>query len=215
MSMRINDEGRLALGRTVRERLETVRDLHAIVAERIAKQEELDGNLKEALDRVGKESTEEHDALDALSQASEEAARRIRLVALKLETKHLEGAVDDDTYRTILGAAFPQGTGAVGGTPGDRHTAMSRIGQALEQHPAVDPGGELSKVAKHSLSDREPRNEAAKKEAAERQEAHEQLGQARVAWDEGYQASKEIVGGLLRDAGRHAELGQLLPDAAK
>jgi len=120
--------------------------------------------------------------------------------------------VDDEAYRAAMTTAYPQGTGVVGGTPGDRHAAAQRVLQALTEQASIDPDGELGKIAKEQMAELERRNEAAKKEAAEKQQAHEQLGQARVAWDEGYQATKEILSGLLRDVGRHAELPSLFPD---
>lgn len=210
--MRITDQQRLQWGEIVRERLKALAGLHGIVAERIAKQEAVDARLREALDRVGRDSSDENDALSALETASAEAAKKLRLVGLRLEEAHLEGRVPDEPYRAAMAAAFPQGTGIVGGNPGDRYAAARRIAATLAEHTAVDPEGKLAALAAEAASELETRNTAAKKEAAERQDAHEALGHARVAWDEGYLATKEIVSGLLRDAGRHAELRGVFPD---
>ena len=212
--MRISDQQRLAWGTTLRERLEAVRPLHGIVGERIARMETLDEQLHEALSRVTQESSEESDALTTLATASDEAARKLRLVAIRLEQAHLEGSVAPDLYRTAMGAAFPSGSGVVGGTPADRYSAARRVTATLEQHRAIDPDGSLATLAREAAADLEAKNAAAKKEAAERQVAHESLGRARHAWDEGYQATKEIVSGLLRDAARLGELRSLFPDLA-
>ena len=210
--MRITDEKRLAWGRALTETLRSATQLHAIVQERIDKQEKLNERLATALAHVNQESAQENETLSALTAASEDTAKKLRLIAIKLEQAHLEGKVEDEPYRAAMTTAYPQGTGVVGGTPGDRHAAAQRVLQALTEHASIDPDGELGKIAKEQMAELERRNEAAKKEAAEKQQAHEQLGQARVAWDEGYQATKEILSGLLRDVGRHAELPSLFPD---
>lgn len=210
--MRITDQQRLHWGEVLRERLKALAGLHGIVGERIAKQETLDARLREALDRVGRDSNDENDALTALETASGEAAKKLRLVGLRLEEAHLEGRLPEEPYRAAMAAAFPQGTGVIGGGPGDRYAAARRIAAALAEHTAVDPEGKLAALAAEAASELEARNAAAKQEAAERQEAHETLGRARVAWDDCYLATKEIVSGLLRDAGRHAELRGVFPD---
>lgn len=210
--MRITDEKRLAWGQALRESLQGVKGLHAIVQERIDKQEKLDARLSEALQQVNRESAQENETLGALTAASEETAKKLRLIAIKLEQAHLESNVDEEAYRAAMAAAFPQGTGVVGGTPGDRHAAAQRVARVLAEHNAVDADGSLAGMAREQMADLERRNEAAKKEAAGKQQAHEQLGQARVAWDDGYQATKEIVSGLLRDVGRYAELTSIFPD---
>lgn len=210
--MRITDETRLSWGKLLRERLAGVTDLHAIVAERIAKQETLEAGLKAALDRVAEASSDEGDALAALTAASEDAARKLRLVGLKLEEAHLEGRVDDETYRAVVAAAFPRGTGTARGTPADRYNLAKRVATALREHSAVDPDGSLLKIVEGAVAELESCNAAAKQEAAARQQAHEALGRARVTWDDGYLATKEIVSGLLRDAGRHSELRKIFPD---
>jgi hypothetical protein len=212
--MRISDQQRLSWGKTLRERLEAERSLHAIVGERIARMETLDAQLGEALSRVNQESSEESEALTSLTTASDETARKLRLVAIKLEQAHLEGSVAPDLYRTAMGAAFPQGSGVIGGTPADRYAAARRVTASLEQHGAIDPDGSLAAIVREAAGDLEAKNVAAKKEAAERHVAHESLGRARHAWDEGYLATKEIVTGLLRDAARLGDLRALFPDLA-
>lgn len=209
--MRLTDEQRIEWGAELCKRLEGAKSLHAIVGERIAKQQELDAALKASMERAGREATEETDALRALTEASEDAARRARLVAVKLEAAHLEGSIEADVYQKVIGASFPQGTGSIGAMPGDRFQALRRIAAALEAIPE-GVGAELGKLAADAAATLQTANDRAKKEAAERQAAHDDLGQARARWDDGWLATKEILSGLLRDAGRRQELPDYFPD---
>lgn len=212
--MTTTDEQRLQWGAQARERLAAMKGLHAIVGERVAKQVELDGALRGAIERAGREALEESAARKALADATEDAGRRAKLIALKLETAQLEEQIPVDVYRTVVAAAFPGGVSAIGLQPGERRDAMQRIAKALEEAPAADPGGTLRKSAQNGLGALEDANAATKKEAADKTGALSALAEARTKWDEGYTASKEIVSGLLRDLGRRAELGGLFVDLA-
>ncbi len=210
--MRITDDLRLSWGEALREALGGLSDLHSIVAERTERQKRLDETLAQAAERVGREETEESDALEALQKASEDALRRARLVALKLETAKLEAGLEHDVFNAVMNAAYPRGVGQIGGSAGERHRALEHIAGALVEHPDVDGDGALRKLATEGMQMLTDANEAAKKEAAEKKEAHEQLIEARTAWDDGYEATKNILSGILLDAGRREELPDVFPD---
>ena len=212
--MTTTDDQRPQLGAQARERLETVRDLHPIIAERIAKLKELDELLSAATGLYKQKELDELAARTALNDASEDAARRGRLIALKLETAQLEGQIPLEAYRTALAGAFPVGAAAVGVLPGERHAAMQRIAKALEETPTADPSGTLRQSALNGAKALEDANNATKTEAADKTAALQALADARARWDEGYTATKEIVSGLLRDVGRRAELGALFGEVA-
>lgn len=210
--MRITDERRLAWGETLRHRLAAADDMHMILEERADAQEQLDQALSAAVDRVGQEKTQESEALAELEKASEDAGRRARLVAVKLESAQLEGQIDTETYNAVMAAAFPQGAQTIPPQPRDRHDALARIVSALEQHPDADPKSELRQSTTQGQKALEQANERAKKEQSEHKAAHDALEQARHAWDEGYLATKEIVSGVLRSEGRREELPRFFPD---
>ena len=210
--MAVDDHQRLEWGAALRSNLEQETTLHGIVQERIDRMKELEDVLEGAVRRVSEEKSQEGDALGALSTASEDAVRRARLVGVKLEAAFLEGEVPEDTYRAALSAAFPKGPQSIGATPQQRLEALRRIVAALSEHGAADPSGKLGPLAQEGAEAIEAANDQAKREQAESREANEALSAARHGFDEGYQASKEIVGGLLRDAGRLTELRDLFPD---
>ncbi len=212
--MRITDQDRLTWGPALSQRLAPVSDLHAIVAERGARQAELSSALAEAEKRIDREASEEGAALDRLTQASEDAERILRLVALKLETAHLEGEVADDAFRAFMGAAFPHGAGATGSTPGDRYQAIKRVSDALAANAELGTRESLAEKAAESVKALESANEEAKREAGEKRAASEALSEARAKWDDAWIATKEILSGLLRDAGRRDELPSYFPDGA-
>lgn len=212
--MSTTDEQRTQWGAHARDRLETVRDLHAIVGERIGKQRELDDALRACIEVAGKEALDESAARKALADATEDAGRRAKLIALKLETAQLEGQIAADVYRSLVTAAFPGGAAAIGIQPGERFNALQRIAQALEATPAADPGSTLRQSALNGAKALEDANAATKKEEADKHGALQALADARTRWDEGYIASKEILSGLLRDVGRRAELSALFADLA-
>jgi hypothetical protein len=210
--MAVDDHQRLEWSAALRSNLEQVIDLHGIVQERIDRQKTLQDALESAVKRVEQEKSQEGDALGALAAASEDAVRRARLVGVKLEAAFLEGEVPEDVYRAALAAAFPKGSQSIGTTPQQRLEALRRIVAALSEHAAADPSGTLGPLAQEGVSAIEDANAQAKREQAEAQEANDALAAARHDFDEGYQATKEIVGGLLRDAGRLNELRDLFPD---
>jgi len=82
--MRITDEKRLAWGRALTETLRSATQLHAIVQERIDEQEKLNERLATALAHVNQESAQENETLSALTAASEDTAKKLRLIAIKL-----------------------------------------------------------------------------------------------------------------------------------
>lgn len=207
-----DDQQRIAWGLALRTNLGALEELHGIVAERIERQKALDEALEEALQRVGSERLDEAGALAALSRASDDAARRARLIAVRLEAALLEGKIDDEAFKAANSAAFPRGGQAIGNTPAQRFEALDRIASVLADHPAADPGGELAKLATEGAQAIRDANDSAKREQTEHKDANEQLTKARHAWDEGYLATKEIVTGLLRDAGRLVEQRQAFPD---
>jgi len=210
----MTDEQRTQHGAHARDHLEAVRDLHAIVGERITKQTELDDGLRAAIERAGQEAQEESEARKSLSDANEDAGRRAKLIALKLETAQLEGQIPAELYRTVIAAAFPGGPAAIGLQPGERFNALQRIHQALEANAAADPGSTLRQSAQNGAKTLEDANAATKKEEADKHGALQALADARIRWDEGYAATKEILSGLLRDVGRRSELGGLFIDLA-
>jgi len=212
--MTTTDAQRLSWGSLARERLTGLTSLHGIVSERVAKQESADEALRQSVERAGREATEESEALSTLKQASEEAARKAKLVALKIETQHLEGALSAEALASAMTAAFPSGAGAVGAHPGERYNGLRRVGSVLEAKPELDRDGDLRRLVSEAARTLEVANEAAKKEAAERHEAYKALDEARARWDECYLATKEIVSGLLRDAGRRGEMAAFFGDLA-
>lgn len=208
-----DDSQRIAWGTALRSNLEQLKSLHSIVGERLARQQVLDEALSSALERLGKERTDETTALNTLANASEDAIRRARLVAVKLEAAFLEAKVPEETYRAAQSAAFPRGVSSIGATPAQRVEALDRIVAALEEHKDADPSGELATLARDGAQAIRDANEGAKRDQAESREAGEQLARARHQWEEGYLATKDIVSGLLREADRLGELSQLFPDA--
>ncbi len=211
--MPVTDHQRVEYGAAVRANLTHVEELHAIVAERIAKLETVEKALETAVKRVEQERSEEGDALGALATASDDAVRRARLVGVKLEAAFLEGRVKEDVYRAALAAAFPRGAQSVGTTPAERLQALERIVAALTEHGGADPEGTLTQLASEGAQAIKDANSAAKREQAESREASDALAKARHDFDEIYQATREIVTGLLRDAGRLGELRDIFPDA--
>lgn len=210
--MAIDDATRLQWGPALRSNLEPLHDLHSIVQERIDKLSETESTLKDALERVAKESSEEGDALSMLATASDDAVRRGRLVGVKLEAAFLEQSIPEEAYRAALSAAFPQGAQSIGSTPAQRLEAMHRIAGALEMHDAADPDGALSAIAAEGARAIENANAEAKREQEEAREAKDALDAARTTFDDSYLATKEIVGGLLREAKRLSELRDIFPD---
>ncbi|HJL18436.1 MAG TPA: hypothetical protein RMH99_22420 [Sandaracinaceae bacterium LLY-WYZ-13_1] len=210
--MAVNDHQRLEFSAALRSNLEQLANLHDIVAERIERQKAVEEALESAVKRVEEEKSQEGDALKALSEASEDAVRRARLVGVKLEAAFLEGQVTEEVYRAALNAAFPNGPQSIGTTPQQRLEALRRIATALSQHDAADPSGELGPLAQGGAQAIEDANAQAKREQADAQEANDSLAAARHDFDEGYQATKEIVAGLLRDAKRLNELKDVFPD---
>lgn len=210
--MAATDHQRLEWSAALRSNLEQLVDLHAIVQERIDRHKVLEDALETAVARVEREKREAGDALESLAEASEDAVRRARLIGVKLEAAFLEGAVPEDVYRAALAKAFPQGPRSVGSTPQQRLEALKRIRAALVEHESADPSGTLGRLAQEGADAIEDANAQAKREQAETQEANDALASARHAFDEGYQATREIIGGLLRDANRRNELQDIFPD---
>lgn len=210
--MAVTEHQRVEWSAALRSNLEQITDLHSIVEERVERLKALEAALETALKRVEAEQSEESDALRQLSEASEDAVRRARLIGVKLEASFLEGDVKEEIYRAALGAAFPRGPQSLGTTPQQRLEALHRMVTALEEHSGADPEGKLSTLAAGGAEAIEAANDAAKREQQDSREANEALAKARHEFDEGYQATKEIIGGLLRDAGRLSELRDLFPD---
>lgn len=210
--MAIDDHQRVEWSAALRSNLEPLTDLHAIVGERVERLTTLEKELDRTAKTVEAEKREEGDALGSLAGASEDAVRRARLIGVKLEAAFLEGDVPEEVYRAALGAAFPSGPQSLGTTPQHRLEALTRIATALKEHAAADPDAKLSKLAAEGAKAIEAANQQAKREQAESRAASEALAKARHDFDEGYQATKEIVGGLLRDAGRLGELRDVFPD---
>jgi len=210
--MPVDDHQRLEWSAALRSNLEQITDLHGIVQDRIERHEAVERELSEALSLVERERDEDNDALGALAEASEDAVRRARLVGVKMEMAFLEGDVPEDVYRAALAAAYPAGSQSVGTTPAQRYEALKRIETALETHAGADADGALRTLAREGAATLEEANLAAKREQEETQQAGQRLSDARGAFDRAYQASKEIVGGLLRDAQRLAELHDVFPD---
>ncbi len=210
--MAIDDATRLQWGPALRSNLEPLHALHSIVQERIDRLTETEGALKDALERVARESSEEGDALSMLATASDDAVRRARLVGVKLEAAFLEQSIPEEQYRAALAAAFPQGAQSIGATPALRLDALHRIAGALEMHADADPGGSLATLATEGARAIEDANAQAKREQEEAREAKDALEGARSAFDDSYLATKEILGGLLREAKRLGELRDIFPD---
>lgn len=210
--MAITDHQRIEWSAALRANLEQLSDLHAIVSERSERLQRVATTLEEAVRRVERERSEEGDALGALAAASEDAVRRARLVGVKLEAAFLEGKIAEPAYRAALSAAFPKGAQSIGTTPAQRLEALERVVAALHEHAEADPEGALSEIAAGGVLGIKNANELAKREQAESREASDALAKARHELDEAYQATKEIVTGLLRDAGRLNELRDVFPD---
>jgi hypothetical protein len=210
--MAVDDQQKIEWGAALRANLEQLTDLHSIVRERIDRLATSGGALESAMERVSAERSQEGDALGSLSSASEDAVRRARLVGVKLEAAFLEGRVKEETYRAALAAAFPRGPQSIGTTPAQRLEALERVVSALTEHGAAEPDGSLIEVARAGAQAIRDSNEHAKREQAESRDAADALTAARHDFDECYQATREIVSGLLRDAGRIGELRSLFPD---
>ncbi len=210
--MAVDDHQRIEWSAALRANLTQLTDLHAIIQERIDRLATTDAALESAAERVSDERTQEGAALGSLSAASEDAVRRARLVGVKLEAAFLEGRVQEDIYRAALAAAFPRGPQSIGTTPAQRLEALERIVAALTEHGEVDPDGALVEIARSGAQAIRDANEQAKREQAESRDANEALATARHDFDECYQATREIVSGVLRDAGRFGELRNVFPD---
>lgn len=207
-----SDHQRVEHGAALRANLAQLTSLHVIVGERIAKLEVVEKALEEAVKRVERERSEEGDALGSLASASEDAVRRARLIGVKLEAAFLEGRVKEDVYRAALSAAFPRGAQSIGTTPAERLQALERVTSALTEHGAADPDGSLIELARAGAQAIKDANESAKREQAESREANDARALARHEFDQAYQATREIMSGLLRDAGRLGELRDVFPD---
>ncbi len=210
--MSVTDQQRVEWSSALRSNLEPLTDLHGIVQDRLDRHDALERDLTEALERVERERTEDGEALGMLSAASEDAVRRARLVGVKLEMRFLENAITEEVYRSVLAGAFPAGAHSVGATPALRYEALGRIVSALGQHAEADPDGSLVTLAREGAEAIEAANLAAKREQAETQAAADAVSAARVAFDRAYQATKEILSGLLRDVERLDELRDIFPD---
>jgi len=210
--MSVSDHQRVEWSAALCSNLEQLTDLHGIVQDRLDRHDALQKRLAEALEKVEQERSEDGNALSALSTASEDAVRRARLVGVKLEMAFLEGTIEEEPYRSVLAAAYPAGSQSVGTTPAARLDALERIVAALAQYDAADPEGDLGVLAHEGARAIEQANQEAKREQEETEAAAEELSNARVVFDRAYQASKEIVSGLLRDVGRLDELRDIFPD---
>lgn len=210
--MSVTDHQRVEWSAALRSNLEPLTELHGIVQDRIDRMAAIEERVAETLATVERERTEDSDALSQLSKASEDAVRRARLVGVKLEMAFLEGQIPEEAYRSALAAAFPAGSQSVGATPALRHEALKRIVAAMSQFGAADPDGALGTLAQEGAKAIEDANAAAKREQEETQAAQEALSAARVEFDRAYQATKEIMSGLLRDVGRLDELRDVFPD---
>jgi hypothetical protein len=210
--MAVTDHQRVEWSAALRANLEQLVDLHAIVQERVDKIAACEKRLTEALERIEREKNEESEALTALSTASDDAVRRARLIGVKLEASFLENEISEDVYRAALAAAFPHGGQSIGTTPQQRLEALQRIMSAFVHHDAADPGGKLGTLAQQGAEAIKEANQQAKVEQQEAKEAADQLAVARQDFDQCYQATKEIVGGLLRDERRLDELRDVFPD---
>ena len=207
-----DDHQRIEWSAALRANLAQLMDLHAIVEERSERLAVVESALESAAARVERERSEEGQALSSLSEASEDAVRRARLVGVKMEAAFLEGNVPEDVYRAALSAAFPRGPQSIGSTPAERLEALERIVAALTEHGDADPDGSLVELARGGAQAIRDANEEAKREQAESREANEALASARHDLDESYQATREILTGLLREAGRLGELRDVFPD---
>jgi len=210
--MSVTDHQRVEWSAALRSNLEPLTDLHGIVQDRLARHQTLEDALTGALERVEQERSEDGTALDMLSTASEDAVRRARLVGVKLEMKFLENGISEEVYRAVLAGAFPAGSHSVGATPALRHEALQRIVTTLEEHPESDSDDALGTLAREGAAAIDAANQEAKREQEETQAAAEAVGSARVQFDRAYQATKEILSGLLRDVERLDELRDIFPD---
>ena len=210
--MSVTDHQRVEWSAALRSNLEPLTDLHGIVQDRLDRHDALETTLTEALETVERERTEDSDALSMLSAASEDAVRRARLVGVKLEMRFLENAITDEAYRSVLAGAFPAGVHSVGATPALRHEALLRIVGALGQHSEADPDDELGAIAREGADAIDAANNEAKREREQTQAAADAVSVARIEFDRAYQATKEILSGLLRDAERLGELRDIFPD---
>ena len=210
--MSVTDHQRAEWSAALRANLEQITDLHSIVQERIDRIGDLEKKLTDGLERIEREKSEEGEALTSLSSASDDAVRRARLVGVKLEAAFLEGDVPEETYRAAPAACFPHGSQSIGTTPAQRLEALQRIVAALVQHDAADPGGKLGTLAQEGIDAIKQANAQAKVEQEESRQAAEELEVVRQDFDQAYQATKEIIGGLLRDAKRLSELRDVFPD---
>lgn len=210
--MAITDHQRVEWSAALRANLLQLRALHPIVEERIERLEAREAALDQALRRAEEERSQEGDALGALASAAEDAVRRARLVGVKLEAAFLEGEMPEDVYRAVLAEAFPRGAQSIGTTPAQRFDALERIASTLAERAEADPDGALAKLASDGAQAIKRANDDAKREQAESRDAGDLLAKARHDFDESYLATKEILSGLLREAGRLAELGDVFPD---
>jgi hypothetical protein len=209
--MQITDEQRLTWGPELREKLKLIVDLHPIVEERAHKQEKLDASLREALHRA--DSNESMEALSRAAEAIKDAARRARLIAVKLETQYLEGSISGEAYHSVMSAAFPSGTQQFGETAVTRLDILRHVVAALVRHREVDPDGALRFIAEEGAQRLAELTADVGRNPEMRQQAHGALVKvARSEWDAGYTATKEIISGVLRDAGRRGELAKIFPD---
>jgi hypothetical protein len=207
-----SDHQRVERSAAARANLEQLQTLHTIVGERIARLSVVESALESAVQRVERERSEEGDALGSLASAAEDAVRRARLIGVKLEAAFLEARVKEDVYRAALSAAFPRGAQSIGTTPAQRLEALERVDSALTEHSEADPDGALVELARAGAQAIKDANASAKREQAESREANDALAKARHDFDEAYQATCEIVTGLLRDANRLGELRDVFPD---
>jgi hypothetical protein len=210
--MTITDHQRIEWSRALRANLEQLTALHGIVQERIDRLKATEEALETASRRVAEERVQEGEALSALSSASEDAVRRARLVGVKLEARFLEGELGEELYKSALAAVFPRGAQSIGTTPAQRFDALERIVAGLAQHPDADPSGALGKLARDGADAIKKANDDAKREQLESREAADQLARAQHQFDEAYLATKEILSGILREAGRLPELLDIFPD---
>ena len=210
--MAVTDHERVTWGAALSANLEALTELHPIVVEQVERLKEREVALEAASKAMERERSEEGDALGSLSSANDDAVRRARLIGVKLEAAFLESKIEDEVYRAALNAAFPRGPMSVGTAPAERYEALKAIVEAFARYPDADPSGELAALAAEGAAAIEAANANAKREQEESREANEALDAARHAFDRTYQATKEIVGGLLREAERLAELRDVFPD---
>lgn len=204
------DDTRLAWGRQLRDALAAITELDEVIGRRIERQAKLDEALASAREAASKEQADIGEAAAALNAAADDAGRVLRLVAVKLEAAWLEQTIPEAAYRKVTATAFPNAQ--VPTRPGERHAALLRVATVLGDNADADPGGALGTLAKTTADKLVAANETAKRESDEAHAAQQKLDEARNAWDEGYLATKEIVSGLLREAGRRSEMTTLFAD---